>query len=283
MQKGIAHSNGQKIYWESHGDGEPLILVMGIGYDSTLWGNQVPAFSQKYRTIIFDNRDAGKSSNATEPYTISDMADDLAGLMDELSIKSAHLLGISMGGMICQDFAVRYSDRVRSLVLTGTGAAPARAKFDPIMIWDFVKTHDSEGMTFAGQQFLWLFSEDFRRNHGAVNETLQMLACNPNPVSAEAFHRQSQAYINFDALDQLSKITAPTLVICGEQDRLTPPWICQEVADHIPSAIFTLVNGPGSSHVLPLEKPEEFNEIVLSFMTPEGERLSMHVGGVSEV
>ena len=267
MKNGQVESNGQTLYWESHGEGSPLVLVMGIGYDATLWGlHQVPFFSERFQTIVFDNRDVGRSSRATGAYSIADMADDVAGLLDGLGIERAHMLGISMGGMICQEFAIRHSGRLNKLVLTGTGAAPARAKFDPISIWSFVKTHDSEGLAFAAQQFLWLFSESFRRNHEAVDQTLQMLASNPNPVSADAYRRQAEAYVKHDALDRLGQVTAPTIVIAGEQDRLTPPWITREVADAIPNAKYQLVKGEGSSHVLPLERPDDFNRAALSFL-----------------
>ena len=267
MKSGRVKCNGQTLYWESHGEGNPLVLVMGIGYDATLWGlHQVPYFSEHFQTIIFDNRDAGRSSQATGAYTIADMADDLAGLLDGLGIERAHLLGISMGSMICQEFAIHHPNRLNKLVLTGTGAAPARAKFDPISIWSFVKTHDSEGFTFAAQQFLWLFSESFRRNHEAVDQTVQMLASNPNPVSAEAYQRQAEAYVKHDVLSRLGQVTAPTVVISGERDRLTPPWICREVADAIPHAKYLLIEGEGASHVLPLERPDDFNRAALSFL-----------------
>jgi len=267
MKNGKLASNGQMLYWESHGEGAPLVLVMGIGYDATLWGlHQVPFFSEYFQTIVFDNRDVGRSSQATGAYTIADMADDVASLLNGLGIERAHLLGISMGGMIGQEFAIRHPNRLNKLVLTGTGAATARAKFDPISIWSFVKAHDSEGLAFAAQQFLWLFSESFRRNHETVDQTLQMLASNPNPISAEAYQRQAEAYIKHDALDRLGQVTAPTLVIAGEQDRLTPPWICREVADAIPSARYLLIEGDGSSHVLPLERPDDFNGAALSFL-----------------
>src|SRR3990172_9135425 len=240
---------------------------MGIGYDASLWGlYQVPAFSPAFQVIVFDNRDVGRSSQATAPYTIADMADDVAGLLDGLQVQRAHLLGISMGGMIALEFALRHPKRLDKLVLTGTGGGTGRAKFDPISIWSFVKQHDTEGLTFAAQQFLWLFSTDFVRNHQAVDETLAMLSKNPNPVSAEAYQRQANAYVQHDALDRIGKIEAPTLVVTGERDRLTPPWIGRELADAIPGARFHLVEGPGASHVLPLERPEEFNKIVLSFL-----------------
>jgi len=267
VNKGEVKSNGQTLYWESYGEGEPFILVMGIGYDSTLWGlHQVPFFSQHFKTIVFDNRDAGRSSQATKPYSIRDMADDLAGLMIGLDIDRTHLLGLSMGGMIAQEFALRYPKKLEKLVLTGTGAANARSMYDPISIWSYVKTQDTNGLMFAAQQFIWLFSESFNRNHEAVNQTLQMLASNPNPVSAEAYQRQAEAYLKHDTLDRLNQVTAPTIVIAGEQDRLTPPWICKEVADAIPNAKYKLIMGEGSSHVLPLERPDDFNQAVLSFL-----------------
>jgi len=267
MKTGHIDSNGQKLYYEVHGDGTPLVLIMGIGYDATLWGlHQIPAFSREFQVIAFDNRDVGRSSQATGPYTVADMADDVAGLLDGLGIDRAHVLGISMGGMIALEFALRYPERLDRLILTGTGAGTGRAKFDPISIWNFVKQHDTTGLTFAAQQFLWLFSTDFCRNHQAVDETLALLGSNPNPVSPEAYARQADAYVQHDALDRVGKIKARTLVVTGERDRLTPPWIGRELAEAIPGAKFHLVEGPGASHVLPLERPDDFNQIVLSFL-----------------
>ncbi len=267
MKSGVADCNGQKLYWESHGEGVPLVLVMGIGYDSTLWGvHQVPFFSKHFRTIVFDNRDVGQSSKATSAYTIADMADDLTGLLDALQINRAHILGLSMGGMICQEFAIRHPDRLLKMVLTGTGASTAIAKFDPISIWSFVKAHDTEGLTFAAQQFIWLFSDSFLKNHEAVDQTLQMLASNPNPVSPEAYQRQADAYVKHNTLSRLDNVKAPTLVVSGERDRLTPPWICKEVADGIIGAKYVFIEGERASHVMPIEYPEGFNSVVLSFL-----------------
>ena len=93
-----------------------------------------------------------------------------------------------------------------------------------------------------------------------------MLASNPNPVEPEAYDRQAHAYLHFDALDRLGAITAPTLVIVGEQDLLTPPWVAREVADGIPGARFEIVTGDGSSHLVPLERPDHFNQLVMNFL-----------------
>ena len=119
-------------------------------------------------------------------------------------------------------------------MLAGTGAAPARTAVDPIHIWSWVKANDSTGEVFGGQQFVSLFSTAFLRNHKAVRDTAALLASNPYPMTAEAYRRQADAYCQFDALDRLAAITAPTLVVVGEQDLLTPPWIAREVAEAIP-------------------------------------------------
>ena len=109
--------------------------------------------------------------------------------------------------------------------LTGPGAAPARSAVDPISVWNWVKANDPSGDVFGAEQFTWLFSSTFLRNQQAVQETITLLASNPNPVEPDAYDRQAQAYLHFDALDRLGGIRAPTLVIVGEQDLLTPPWV----------------------------------------------------------
>ena len=267
-QSGTVQANGQDLYYELHGDGPPLVLVMGIGYDSSLWTlAQVPVLSTQFQVILVDNRDAGRSSKARQPYTIADMADDLAGLLDALGIQRSHLLGLSMGGMIALEFALRHGDRLDRLVLAGTGAAPARSAVDPIQIWSWVKANDATGEMFGGQQFVSLFSTAFLRNHQAVRDTAELLASNPYPMSPEAYGRQADAYLQFDALDRLAAITAPTLVVVGEQDLLTPPWIAREVAEAIPGARFEVIRGDGSSHLVPIERPDDFNRLVSNFLS----------------
>src|SRR4051795_6879496 len=150
---GTVQANGQQLYYEIHGDGPPLVLVMGIGYDSSLWTlAQVPALSARFQVILMDNRDAGRSSAACGPYTIADMADDLVGLLDTLGIQRTHVLGLSMGAMIAQEFALRHPERLDRLVLSGCAAAPARSAVDPIRIWSWLKSNDASGEIFGVQQ-----------------------------------------------------------------------------------------------------------------------------------
>ena len=268
LRSGTVRANGQELYYEVHGEGQPLILVMGIGYDSTLWTlAQVPALSQKFQVVIFDNRDAGRSSQATSAYTIADMADDTAALMDALDIKKAHVCGLSMGGMIAMEFALRHPGRLDRMILTGAPGAPARAAFHPVMTWNWVKANDKTGEIFACQQFTWLFSTAFLRNREAVQQTVAMLSSNPNPVGPQAYNRQAQAVLRFDVLDRLAGVKALTLCIVGEQDLLTPVHECREVADKIPGAKFEVIKGDGSSHVVPIERPDDFNGLVMKFLS----------------
>ena len=99
-----------------------------------------------------------------------------------------------------------------------------------------------------------------------MQQTIAMLASNPYPIEPDAYDRQAQAYLKYDALDRLSVIKAPTLVVVGEQDLHTPPWIAREVAGSIPGARFEVSKGDGSSHVVPLERPDDFNKVVTDFL-----------------
>jgi 3-oxoadipate enol-lactonase len=133
------------IYYEIHGKGEPLVLIMGYGLSSAAWSPVLPALAQKYKVITFDNRGAGKSDKPDGPYTMDMMAGDLAGLLDAIRIKAAHIFGISMGGMIAQHFALRYPERVRSLILGCTtcggshGVAPDAAAMAALFDFERMK------------------------------------------------------------------------------------------------------------------------------------------------
>ena len=109
-----------ELYYEEHGLGQPLIMVLGLGQDIATWGFQIAELSKHLRLIVFDNRDAGKSSRCADEYTTESMAGDILGLMDHLGIEHTHLLGTSMGGMIAQHVALMAPERLKSLILAGT-------------------------------------------------------------------------------------------------------------------------------------------------------------------
>lgn len=263
----MVRANDRELYCEVHGEGDVVVLIMGIGYDSSLWKlHQVAALSGRFRVVIFDNRDAGQSARADGPYTIADMADDVAGLLDALGVARAHVLGLSMGALIAQEFALRHAARLDRLVLCGPDFAPARQAFHPIAVWNWLKASDPGGAHFAALQFTSLFSTRFLRDRETVQQTAEFLSANPHPVPADAYARQAHAYLAYDPAERLAGIAAPTLVVVGEQDVLTPPWIARAVAASIPGARLEIIAGEGASHLVPLERPEEFNALLTRFL-----------------
>lgn len=128
----IIENQGAKIYWDELGEGAPVLLIMGLGYPSQMWHRTRPSLAQRYRTIALDNRGIGRSDIPPGPYPIAVMAADAAAVLDAAGVDSAHVYGISMGGMIAQEFALQYPKRVRSLILGCTAAGgPSAVRAEP--------------------------------------------------------------------------------------------------------------------------------------------------------
>jgi 3-oxoadipate enol-lactonase len=256
-------ANGQTLYYEVHGEGEPLLLVMGLAADTMAWALQVPAFSARYRTVSFDNRDVGQSSMAEGPYEITDMAQDTLALADALELESFHLVGVSMGGAIAQEVALAAPDRVRTLTLAMTwprGGAWA-AKLSEL--WSARVEHMSREQR-VDELMLLTLSEDFFENAEGVAWLRDLMLQNPHPQSADAFARQLDASSRHDTRERLGSVAMPTHVIGAEHDILVPVWKSRELAELIPGARLSVVDaGP---HGANLERAEEFNRLLLDFL-----------------
>jgi 3-oxoadipate enol-lactonase len=256
-------ANGQTLYYEVHGEGEPLLLVMGLAADTMAWALQVPAFSARYRTVSFDNRDVGQSSMAEGPYEITDMAQDTLALADALELESFHLVGVSMGGAIAQEVALAAPDRVRTLTLAMTwprGGAWA-AKLSEL--WSARVEHMSREQR-VDELMLLTLSEDFFENAEGVAWLRDLMLQNPHPQSADAFARQLDASSRHDTRERLGSVAMPTHVIGAEHDILVPVWKSRELAELIPGAQLSVIDaGP---HGANLENAEEFNRLVLDFL-----------------
>jgi 3-oxoadipate enol-lactonase len=255
--------DGRTLYYEEHGSGEPLLCVMGLAADTLSWALQVPAFAERHHTIIFDNRDVGQSSQVDAPYDLADMADDALALADALSLESFHLLGVSMGGAIAQELALAAPERVRTLTLAVTFAGGGRYAAALAESWG------ERAMMLTREQrvdelLLLTLSEGFFETEGAVDFVRRMALQNPNPQPPEAFRRQLQASSRHDSRSRLGNLAMPVHVIGAEHDILIPVWKCAEVAKLIPEAKFTVVEG--AAHGMQLERAQEFNELVLSFI-----------------
>jgi 3-oxoadipate enol-lactonase len=259
----IAEVNGQRLYYELHGEGEPLLCVHGLACDTLAWIPQIQAFSSAHRTVIFDNRDVGQSSTADGHYEIADMARDALALADQLEIDSFHLVGISMGGAIAQEIACRARDRVRTLTLAVTFPAGSTYACRLAEVW----ANRLEQISFeqhVDELMLLNHSEGFFENPDMVEFIRTAMLNNPHRQSPEAFGRQIAACGRHDTRDRLAGLTMPTHVIGGEYDILVPVWKSREIAESIPGAKLTVLEG--APHGLSLERAEEFNAAVLGFI-----------------
>lgn len=259
----IADANGQKLYYEVHGDGEPLLCIHGLACDTLAWIPQVQAFAAAHRTVVFDNRDAGQSSMADGPYEIADMARDALALADALELDRFHLLGVSMGGAIAQEVALQAPERVRTLTLAVTFAAGGAYAARLSRVWG-TRVRQISREQHVDELMLLNHSEDFYGNPDMVEFLRTAILNNPHPQSPDAFCRQLDASSRHVAKDRLASIRAPTHVIGAECDILVPIWKSREIAELIPGAKLTVLDG--APHGASLERAEEFNSAVLGFI-----------------
>lgn len=259
-----AVANGLTLYYEEHGTGEPLLCVHGLGINTLGWALQVQAFGAAHRTVTFDNRDVGRSTIADADYEIADMAADALALADRLGLERFHLLGVSMGGAVAQEIALAAPDRVITLTLAVTfprGGAWAHKLSE---VWGARRLKQSRE-EHVDELLLLNLSEAFYEIEGAVDYVRAMMLADPNPQPPEAFVRQLRASGRHDARDRLGSLELPTHVIGGEHDILIPIWKSRELAELIPGATLTVIEG--SPHGANLERAEEFNQLVLGFVT----------------
>lgn len=256
-------ANGQRLYYEVHGEGEPLLCVMGLATDTLAWMAQVPAWSARYRTVIFDNRDVGRSSYADGPYEIADMAADTLALADGLGLQDFHLLGVSMGGAIAQELALTVPQRIRTLTLCVTFGGAGRWGAENARLWS-ARAARATREEQIDEMLLLCFSEAFFENADAVAFLRRMLLENPNPQTPEGFARQLAATASYEARDRLGQLAMPVHVIGAEQDVLLPVWKSRELAALIPGAQLTVIEG--APHGVNLERAQELNDAVLAFL-----------------
>jgi pimeloyl-ACP methyl ester carboxylesterase len=260
--------NGINLNYIEVGTGDPLLLIMGFGGDHLAWAFQVPVFAARFRVISFDNRGVGQSDVPDVPYSTRMMADDAVGLLDALGVERAHVLGVSMGGMIAQEVALDHPRRVRSLQLHCTYARPDRYMLALMEAWRAVRAKVTleEWMRSVA---LWLFSpRTFQERPEFVETIIQTGLANPYPFTLTGFLRQGDAVRGHDALERLGRLTCPTLVSVAEDDTLVPPRFSRELAAAIPGAAFHQILGAG--HCYFWERPDLFNTMCLDFIAKHG-------------
>ncbi len=250
------------LYVEERGDGEPLLLIEGLGQAMWAWREQVSVFARRFRTIAFDTRGTGRSPPTRAGYGIGDYAEDAATV---LAGRAAHVVGLSMGGYVALTLALAHPELVRSLVLCGTGAGGA----DRVPRPDHVREAFNRAMGLPPEEFgratmPYTFSAGWpERNPERFEEILA--ARLERPTSYETIEAHVDACYRFYADGcEVERIEAPALVVHGDEDLIVPVENGRMLAARLPNARY--VELPGRGHNIPLEDPETFNRLVLEFL-----------------
>jgi 3-oxoadipate enol-lactonase len=252
---------GIKIYWEEHGSGDPLLLIMGLGSTLNMWHRTLPIVTPHYRTIIFDNRGVGKTDVPPGPYSIPMMASDAVAVMDAAGVDSAHVYGISMGGIIAQEVALAFPERVRSLILGctmhgGPQSVPADQK-----VLDVLMKRGQMTIEEAIEAMLpFVYDSGTSRDELEIDIELRR----QYPATPEGYYGQLQGILAYESRSRLSQITSPTLVIHGESDQLIPAENGRLIASLIPGAKLVMI--PNASHIFMTDQPKATNDAVLGFL-----------------
>jgi len=248
--------NGIKIHYKVEGQGKPLLLIGGFDSSLQTWGRQSSVFKNYFKVITFDARGTGRSSRPSGPYTIIAMATDVIGLLDSLKIKKAHILGVSLGGLVAQEVVLQFPERVGKLVLATTFANISEASGPTPEIFRIMKLPFFRMLD--GMAELMLNRRLYRLMLLPVAFVKNRLACRPAILS------KSKAAYQFDSTSRLPCIKEPTLVLTGTADRVILPSSSDKLATLIPGS--KLVKVEGKSHVFFIENPDVFNRIVLNFL-----------------
>ena len=254
------------LYYEVHGKGEPLVLIMGIGLRGGHWFEILPKLAREYRVIVPDNRGTGRSDTPEMPYTAKMMAGDVAGLLDVLGIEKANVFGYSLGGMVAQEFALNYPDRLNNLILGATFCGGKRAvPLTPEAV-AFLLDPERAKLTAearARATIPWLWNKESAENNPSIERFVATFC--EYPTTTNGFGNQTPLGVTLDTYDRLPDIKAPTLVITGTEDRIIPYENSKLLSSRIPGAELVMIDN--AAHGIFIGDPTENGiKAVLDFL-----------------
>ena len=263
----LVENQGSRIYWDEQGAGEPILLIMGLAFTSDMWYRVRSALAARYRTLALDNRGVGRSDVPPGPYSIALMASDARAVLDAAGVESAHVFGVSMGGMIAQEFTLQYPERVRSLVLGCTAAGgPTAVRAEQAAI-DMLMARSRMTPDEAAEAAV-PFIYDPATPRERIDEDLAVRK--PWFPRPEAYMAQLMAILGWEAYSRIPAIRVPTLVIHGESDRLVPPGNGKLIAERIPGAKLVMI--PRASHLFVTDQPEATHSTIQTFFAAQARR-----------
>jgi pimeloyl-ACP methyl ester carboxylesterase len=254
-----------RLYYEVHGRGPDLLLISGLGGGAWSWFAQVPFLKNYYRTIIFDNRGAGRSDMPPGPYRMEQFAADALCLLDHLEVDRALVVGASMGGMIAQALALTAPERLRALVFVCTHCGPPeRTPPAPGVLQGLTQNQGLTQAEIVDKDLPFLFSARFLESQPEALKAYRQAQLSPPPQPDYAFQAQLAAIQAFSCCPRLSQVALPTLVVTGTGDVVVPPANARLLAGLLPRA--ELVELPGAGHAVTVECADEFNALAHEFL-----------------
>jgi pimeloyl-ACP methyl ester carboxylesterase len=264
----LVENEGARIYWDEEGSGEPILLIMGLGVTSHMWHRTRPVLAGRFWTLALDNRGVGRSDVPCGSYPIPLMAADAAAVLDAAGVESAHVFGVSMGGMIAQELALQYPKRVRSLILGCTsagGPTAVRAEQEARQMLMARGAMTTEQALEAPLPFIY----DSATSRERIAEDVAIRRrWFPRP---EAYNAQLEGILAWESYSRLAEIDVRTLVIHGESDRLVPAGNAKLIAARVPGAKLVII--PRASHIFATDQPDLAHEAILSFLTKPDRRV----------
>lgn len=255
--------NGARIHYEREGAGLPVILLHAGIADSRMWEPQVAALAPHFEVVRPDTRGFGKSPLPPAPWS---PAEDVLALIDELALKPAHLVGCSMGGSTTIDFALDHPGRVSKLVLVGSGISGFSARKEHEHLFAAAEAAEKAGdLARLNEEEMYLWLDGPTRPRGYVRQPLRELFLDMNNLALQSdFERWQPRRADPPALERLSEITAPVLVVVGDKDMPTTLDAADLLMESLPNARKAVIHD--AAHLPNLEHPDEFNRLVLDFL-----------------
>jgi len=253
------------LYYETHGEGSPLLLIAGLASDSQSWQPIVKELSEHYFLIIPDNRGIGRTMPQDCNITIKDIADDCMRLTEHLGISFVNILGHSMGGFVAQDLAIHHPGCVDKLILASTSAFNPERNNTLFRDWATSLESGIDTGDWFRSLFKWLFTDSFLANNELMDAAVKYALEYPYPLSAIAFRNQVEAIADFHCLNHLADIRARTLALGGSEDMLFPIVETGKLFKSIPGVILAEIEH--AAHSIHVEKPRQFAELVIQFLS----------------
>jgi 3-oxoadipate enol-lactonase len=262
----LASVNGVELHYEWHGAaaGPVVVFVNGLLTDTGSWAPHLPAFTDRYRCLVYDCRGQGRSSKPDEPYPPRVHAADLSALCDHLGVASALFVGLSNGGIALLYLAADRTRLVRALAVSGVFAHADPLQAAKLRSWATAMQTGSAPVRFD-VSMPWVWGAQFL---GANHEKVMTFRDRALLMPDQAAINLIRGAMDHDAREALPRITSPALVLVGAEDVLTPPWLAQDVVTRMPQARLEVM--PARGHAAALEDPQGFSQRVLAFFAEVG-------------